>query len=76
VQLFPSVLAGAGGWPQARLVLFGPDAGLVRALAALRVSATVPVAPDEITARRLLDQRARACHERGSGSEEVVPAVS
>jgi hypothetical protein len=45
-------------------------------LAALRVSATVPVAPDEITARRLLDQRARACHERGSGSEEVVPAVS
>jgi anti-sigma regulatory factor (Ser/Thr protein kinase) len=59
VQLFPSVLAGAGGWPQARLVLFGPDAGLVRALAALRVSATVPVAPDEITARRLLDQRPR-----------------
>ncbi len=59
VQLFPSVLAGAGGWPQARLVLFGPDAGPVRALAALRVAATVPVAPDEITARRLLDQRPR-----------------
>ena len=60
VQVFPSVLAGAGGWPGARLVLFGPDAGLARSLAALRVSATVPVAPDEVTARRLLDQRPRA----------------
>ena len=35
VQVFPSVLAGAGGWPGARLVLFGPDAGLARSLAAL-----------------------------------------
>jgi anti-sigma regulatory factor (Ser/Thr protein kinase) len=60
VQMFPSVLAGAGGWPGARLVLFGADAGLARSLAALRVSATVPVAPDEVTARRLLDQRPRA----------------
>jgi hypothetical protein len=73
VQLFPSVLAGAGGWPQARLVLFGPDAGLVRALAALPVSATVPVAPDEITARRLLDQRPRVA-ERHLDLEQPRPS--
>ena len=64
VQVFPSILAGAGGWPRARLVLFGADAGLARSLAALRVSATVPVAPDEPTARRLLDQRPRAVARR------------
>ena len=64
VQVFPSILAGAGGWPGARLVLFGADAGLARSLAALRVSATVPVAPDEVTARRLLDQRPRAVARR------------
>jgi anti-sigma regulatory factor (Ser/Thr protein kinase) len=59
VQLFGSILADAGGWPGARLVLFGADAALGRLLAALRVSATVPVAPDEITARQLLDRRPR-----------------
>ena len=42
-----------------RLVLFGADATLARSLAAQRVSATVPVAPDETTARQLLDQRPR-----------------
>jgi hypothetical protein len=50
VQVFPSVLVGLGGWPGARLMLFGADAGLARSLAALRVSATVPVALDEATA--------------------------
>jgi len=59
VRLFPSILAGMGGWPGMRLVLFGADAALARSLAALRVSATVPVAPDEATARRLLQRRPR-----------------
>ena len=59
VQLFPSVLAGVGGWPGMRLVLFGADPALTRSLAALRVSETVPVAPDEITAHRLLQRRPR-----------------
>ena len=31
-QLFPSILAGMGGWPGVRLVLFGADAGLARSL--------------------------------------------
>src|SRR3712207_1069515 len=53
VQLFPTVLAGMGGWPGARLVLFGADATLARTLTSLRVTSTVPAAPDELTARLL-----------------------
>jgi hypothetical protein len=59
VGLFASILADAGGWPGMRLVLFGADAKLARSLAAQRVSETVPVAPDETTARQLLDRRPR-----------------
>jgi len=59
VGLFGSILAGMGGWPGVRLVLFGADAALARSLAAQTVSATVPVAPDETTARQLLDRRPR-----------------
>jgi hypothetical protein len=57
IQLFPSVLARVGGWPGARLVLFGAGVELTRTLTALRVGKTVPVAADEATARQLLDQR-------------------
>jgi anti-sigma regulatory factor (Ser/Thr protein kinase) len=57
MQVFPSVLAGVGGWPGARLVVFGADAELARTLTVLRVTSTVPVAPDEATARLLLNQR-------------------
>src|SRR3954471_1534481 len=32
IQVFPSVLAGVGGWPRARLVVFGADAELARTL--------------------------------------------
>ena len=59
VGLFGSILSGMGGWPGVRLVLFGADAALSRSLAAQGVSATVPVAPDESTARQLLDRRPR-----------------
>ena len=59
VGLFGSVLAGMGGWPGVRLVLFGADAALARTLAAQGVSTTVPVAPDQTTARQLLDRRPR-----------------
>ena len=59
VGLFGSVLSGMGGWPGVRLVLFGADAALARSLAAQGVSATVPVAPDQTTARQLLDRRPR-----------------
>jgi hypothetical protein len=57
VQVFPSAVAAVGGWPGARLVLFGANAELATSLAALRVSETVPLAPDETTARQLLQRR-------------------
>jgi hypothetical protein len=72
VRLFPSILAAAGGWPQARLVLFGADAELAMRLTALRVTTTVPLAPDEAGARLLLDERptavARQLHLERTGS--------
>jgi hypothetical protein len=57
VQVFPSVLARAGGWPYAQLVLFGAGPALTRTFKALRVPLTVPLAPDETAARMLLDRR-------------------
>jgi hypothetical protein len=59
VGLFGSILADAGGWPGSRLVLFGADVALATSLATQRVSETVPVTPDETTARQLLDRRPR-----------------
>jgi hypothetical protein len=53
----PTALTAAGGWPGARLVLFGADPELTRTMAASSVPSTVPLAPDETGARRLLDRR-------------------
>jgi hypothetical protein len=64
VQVFPALLADAGGWPAARLVLFGADPILARTLSALRVTTTVPLAPEEATARLLLDVRPPAVTRR------------
>jgi Histidine kinase-like ATPase domain len=57
VQVFPWVLARTGGWPGVRLVLFGAGAELTESLNALRVTATVPLAPNETAGRLLLDRR-------------------
>ena len=57
VQVFPSAVEAVGGWPAARLVVFGADARLAETLCALRVPATVPLAPDQSTARLLLHRR-------------------
>jgi hypothetical protein len=51
------MLAGAGGWPRARLVLFGAGADLARTFTALRVTTTVSVTADETPARALLYRR-------------------
>ena len=56
-QVFPSTLGAVGGWPGARLVLFGADAELARSLATLNVPDAVPLAADETTARQLLQRR-------------------
>jgi hypothetical protein len=57
VQVFASALTAAGGWPTARLVLIGADTALAESLDALRVPDSVPLAPDEPTARHLLRRR-------------------
>src|SRR5215218_7020645 len=43
-QVFPSTLAAMGGWPWARLVLFGAEAGLATSLNELRLTSAVPLA--------------------------------
>lgn len=57
LSVFPAALAAAGGWPSARLVLFGADATLQSALASVRITETVPLAADFASARALLDRR-------------------
>ena len=56
-QVFPSALAAVGGWPAARLVLFGADPELATSLTVLREMDTVPLAADEPIARQLLQHR-------------------
>lgn len=60
VRLFSSTFTALGGWPRMRLVLFGADPGLAKLLVALKISQTVPLAPDETSARQLLERRPEA----------------
>jgi hypothetical protein len=57
VTVFPTALSLAGGWPSARLILFGASPALGLMLDAERVAQTVPVAQDLPAARALLHQR-------------------
>jgi anti-sigma regulatory factor (Ser/Thr protein kinase) len=57
LRAFPSALTRAGGWPWARLVLFGAGDHLAARLGALRVSETVPVAVDVDAAYELAGVR-------------------
>jgi hypothetical protein len=57
LAVFSTALDTAGGWPSARLVLFGADAALRSVLASMRIPETVPLAEDLVTARALLEQR-------------------
>lgn len=57
VTVFPNALAYAGGWPAARLVLFGADAAMRATLLSIRVPDTVPLAVDLASAAALLQQR-------------------
>lgn len=57
LTVFPSVLAAAGGWPTARMVLFGAAGELAAALAARRTTTSVPLATDLAQATVLLDRR-------------------
>jgi anti-sigma regulatory factor (Ser/Thr protein kinase)/anti-anti-sigma regulatory factor len=57
LNVFPTALCLAGGWPTAQLVLFGADTTLRSLLDSTRVPETVPVAEDLPAALALLDQR-------------------
>jgi anti-sigma regulatory factor (Ser/Thr protein kinase)/anti-anti-sigma regulatory factor len=77
VTVFPAVLAVAGGWPSARLVLFGADAALGATLLSTRVLETVPLATDLPSARVLLDQRpSYVRRHRDLAMHNAAPAVA
>ena len=57
LQVFPSTLASVGGWPTARLVLFGASDELRNRMQELRISEAVPLVPDEGAARARLCAR-------------------
>jgi hypothetical protein len=51
VEVFPAALRAGGGWPLARMTLFGADADLTEALHAVRADERVPLAGDYPAAR-------------------------
>lgn len=57
VQLFGAALDNAGGWPRAKLALFGADAELADALKASRVGETISVSDSVEDAKRSVGQR-------------------
>jgi anti-sigma regulatory factor (Ser/Thr protein kinase) len=57
VTVFPTALATAGGWPSARLVLYGAGGPMRSMLLATRIPDTVQLAADLASARALFDQR-------------------
>lgn len=59
LKVLPAALAASGGWPAARLVVFGARADLAAALHATGMVAEVPVAADREEALRLLARRPR-----------------
>lgn len=65
VTVFPTALARAGGWPAARLVMFGATEALRPLLASAGAPDTVPLAEDLAAAGALLEQRpAQLRHHR------------
>lgn len=72
VHVFPWALAAAGGWPTARLVLFGARGRTREVLRTERIPLTVPLAPDQAAARPLLGTRP----ERISRRTELIDGVA
>lgn len=77
VTVFPAALAVAGGWPSARLVIFGADAVLRSMLLSARIPNTVPMAVDLPAARALLEQRpAQLRRHRDLPQHNTAPAAA
>jgi anti-anti-sigma regulatory factor len=60
LQVFPSTLAAAGGWPCARLALFGASPEVAALLTAIGVPDTVPLTADRAAALARLQTRPAA----------------
>ncbi len=77
VTVFPTALAFAGGWPAARLVLFGADAAMRSTLSSARITETVHLAADLPSAHALLEQRPPQvrCH-RDLPERDTAPAAA
>ena len=72
LQVFPTALASAGGWPSARLVLFGANQQMTTSLHRVRVPTTVPLAQGTRDARAQLKKRP----SRVTRSHELANDVS
>ena len=69
VAVFAGVLRHAGGWPGARMVLFGADGELTAALDRAQVTPTVPLAAD----LRAASQRVQRRPERVRRHRDLPP---
>lgn len=77
LTVFPTALVRAGGWPAARLVVFGADATLRLMIDSADITDLVPVANDLPSARALLSQRpVRVEHERHLPLHHSAPATA
>ncbi len=64
VEVFATALQAGGGWPLARMVLFGADADLAEALHTVRVDERVPLAVDYSAARGRVDAPPDVVHRQ------------
>jgi len=77
VAVFATVLGYAGGWPGARMVLFGADLELAAALQWSQITQAVPLAVDLQAASRRVDQRpARVRRQWDLPAEPTAPGAA
>ena len=77
LEIFPSTLAAAGGWPTARLVLTGADEHLSAQLRGLRVDRAVPVVDDPAAAPAGLGRRPKyVARHRDLPLSRYAPAMA
>ena len=77
VTIFASVVGYAGGWPAARMVLFGADRELAAALDRSRVTQTVPPAADLQAALQRVRRRPERVHRfRDLPPEPTAPRAA
>ncbi|MGH3821403.1 MAG: ATP-binding protein [Pseudonocardiaceae bacterium] len=77
VTVFPAALAAAGGWPSARLALFGAKAGLRSMLVSTRRIEMVPLAADLVSAVAVLEERPpQVCCHRDLPCHNTAPSAA